>query len=148
MVKWGIVISAILSISLAFVFKRIMTVWVFQATIIIATALIPVYMGAFLRKKPKKIAGTLSATVGLILSVAYYLVIVILGHWDEDQGVQLLNVRLPGFGEVALWTEYGILIITPIVLVVFLVANALGQKVEPDRKIRTPDTEAPQEVSS
>jgi len=149
MVKWGIVISAILSISLAFVFKRIMTVWVFQATIIIATALIPVYMGAFLKKRPKKIAGTLSATVGLILAVGYYLVVVLLGHWDEEQGVQILNVHLPGLGDVALWTEYGILIITPIVLVVFLVANALGKKVEPDRKIEASGAEeAPQEVSS
>ena len=56
---------------------------------------------------------------------------------------------MPGLGDVALWTEYGILIITPIVLVVFLVANALGKKVEPDRKIEASGAEeAPQEVSS
>lgn len=147
MVKWGIVISAVLSISLAFVFERIMTVWVFQATIIISTALIPVYMGTFLKKKPKKIAGILAATVGLILSVGYYLVIMIFGYWDEVKQVQLLKlpampfIDVPGVKVVYLWTEYGILIITPIVLVVFLVANALGKKVEPDAETSEPDIE-------
>ena len=35
------------------------------------------------------------------------------------------------------------LIITPIVLVVFLVANALGKKVEPDRRNEAPDAGSP-----
>jgi SSS family solute:Na+ symporter len=143
MVKIGILISAVLSISLAFVFERIMTVWVFQATIIITTALIPVYMGTFLKKKPKRIAGTLSATVGLVLAVGYYLWIMIFGFWNENAAVQMLKlpamplIDVPGVKSVNLWTEYGILIITPIVLVVFLVANWLGKEVEPDKAIET-----------
>jgi len=146
MVKYGILISAVLSVSLAFAFERIMTVWVFQATIIVCTALIPVYMGTFLKKRPKKIAGTLAAGVGLVLSLGYYLAVMLLGYWDSNWEVQVLKLPempffdVPGISVVYLWTEYGILIITPIVLVVFLLANWLGKDVEPD----APAASAPQ----
>jgi len=139
MTKIGILISAVLSISLAFVFERIMTVWVFQATVIVCTALVPVYMGTFAKRRPKKIAGTVTTAAGLILSLGYYLAVQLLGHWDSDMEVQVLELDLPGLGSVSLWMEYGILIITPIVLVIFLIANALGKEVH---------TEEAEEVAS
>lgn len=135
LVKWGIVISAILSISLAFVFERIMTVWVFQATVIVCTALVPVYFGTFKKSRPKQVAGVVSAAAGLILSLGYYLAVMTLGYWDSNWEVQVWKlpampwIDVPGIKAVYLWTEYGIIIITPIVLVIFLIANAVGKKV-------------------
>jgi Na+/proline symporter len=140
MVKIGIIVSAVLSIGLAFAFERIMTVWVFQATIIVCTVLIPVYMGTFLKKRPKKIAGTAAATFGLAASLLYYLWIMIFGEWNDNWEVQALKLPempffdVPGVTVVWLWTEYGIIIITPIVLVVFLVANWLGKEVHHDAR--------------
>ena len=55
MTKIGVVISAAISLALALFFERMMEAWVFQATIIITTSLIPVYFGAFSKKPPKKI---------------------------------------------------------------------------------------------
>ena len=121
--KMGMLFSACLSLGLSFVFERIMGVWVFQATIIICTCLIPVYFGVFSKKAPKKIAGTLAAVVGLALSVVWYASTLLFGHMDEDIGTYIISI-----GNMELWQEYGILYIVPIVLVVYLIANAAGKK--------------------
>jgi SSS family solute:Na+ symporter len=121
--KYGMLASAALSLLLAFTFERIMEVWVFQATIIITTCLIPVYFGAFSKKPPKKIAGTIATGFGLIASVVWYIWTNYFGTWSEDWEVYVIKI-----GQTELWQEYGILIITPIVLVIYLVANALGKK--------------------
>lgn len=123
MTKIGIIISAIISVGLAFVFERIMGVWVFQATVIICTSLIPVYFGTFSRKPPKKIAGTLAAVVGLVLAIGWYVATVTIGVTDEDIGTQVIQI-----GDTVLWQEYGILMIVPVVFIIYVVANFLGKK--------------------
>jgi SSS family solute:Na+ symporter len=125
--KNGILISAAISVGLAFVFEKIMGVWVFQATIIICTSLIPVYFGTFARKAPKKIAGTLATVVGLVLSLGWYIATVTIGYTDEEIGTQIIDV-----GETQLWQEYGILMIIPIVFIIYVVANFLGKKTVED----------------
>jgi SSS family solute:Na+ symporter len=126
--RYGIILSAVISIGLAFVFQKIMGVWVFQATIIICTCLIPVYFGTFSKKPPKKIAGTLATIVGLALSIIWYILTVTVGEADEDIGTQIIT-----WGETQLWQEYGILMIVPIVFVIYVVANALGKKTMPPK---------------
>lgn len=121
--KYAMLVSAVLSIFLAFTFERIMEVWVFQATIIVTTALIPVYFGTFSRKTPKKIAGTLATTFGLVASLIWYIWTNYFGTWSEDWEVYVIKI-----GNLELWQEYGILIITPIVFIIYLVANALGKE--------------------
>jgi len=120
--KYAMLASAVIAILLALIFDRIMQVWVFQATIIITTAVIPVYFGTFSRKPQKKIAGTLAAAVGFTASTAWYIWFLSAGTRKDDLGVDIVML-----GDIELWQEYGILIITPIVLVIYLVANALGK---------------------
>ena len=121
--KWGMIASAIFSIGLAFTFDRIMEVWVFQATVILAVALVPVYFGAFSKKPVKKIAGFLSTLVGLVFSVVWYVWSNFFGSWSEDWEVYVIKI-----GNLELWQEYGIIIITPLVIIIYLIANALGKK--------------------
>ncbi len=123
MTKLGMLLSAALSIGLSFTFDAIMEVWVFQATIILSVALVPVYFGAFSKKPVKKIAGTLSTAVGLILSVVWYIWSNFFGTWSDDWEVYLVKV-----GKFEIWQEQGILIIVPTVIIIYLVANALGKK--------------------
>lgn len=127
--KWGMIGSAVLSFILAFTFERIMEVWVFQATIIITTCLIPVYFGAFSKKAPKKIAGTLATSFGLIVSFIWYIWSNYFGTWSEDWEVYVIKI-----GNLELWQEYGIIIITPIVLVIYLIANALGKEIVEEKE--------------
>ena len=123
MTQYGILFSAVLSIALALLFERIMEVWVFQATIIVTTALVPVYFGAFSRKPVKKIAGNLAASFGLIASIVWYIWTNFFGTWSDDW--EVYTVKLFG---VELWQDIGILVITPIVLIIFLIANAVGKE--------------------
>ncbi|MBN1630392.1 MAG: hypothetical protein JW990_11555, partial [Thermoleophilia bacterium] len=127
----GIIISAVISIGLAFVFEKIMGVWVFQATIIICTCLIPVYFGTFSKKPPKKIAGTLATVVGLVLSIVWYILSVTVGEADEDIGTQIIT-----WGDTQLWQEYGILIVVPIVLIVYFLGSIFGKKTAADDAVQ------------
>jgi SSS family solute:Na+ symporter len=123
MTKIGVLISAALSLALAFFFERILEVWVFQATVIITTCIIPVYFGTFSKKPPKKIAGTVATVFGLIASVIWYIWTNFFGVYDEEMEVYIVKI-----GDVELWQEYGILIITPIVLILYLIFNKLGKE--------------------
>lgn len=122
--KFAMLVSAVIAILLAFTFDRIMQVWVFQATVIITTAVIPVYFGTFSKKPQKKIAGTLAAAFGFSASTTWYIWFLFAGTWNDELGVNTVR-----FGDIELWQEYGILIITPIVLMIYLVANALGEDI-------------------
>jgi Na+/proline symporter len=121
--KIGMLVSAAISITLAFTFERIMQVWVFQATLIVTTSLIPVYFGAFAKKPQRKIAGALAAGFGLAASIIWYIWANFFGSWSEEWEVFVIKI-----GSLELWQEYGILIITPIALVIYLIANATGTK--------------------
>ena len=123
MTKIGVLISAALSLILCFTFERIMEVWVFQATIIIATCLIPVYFGTFSKKPPKKIAGTMATVFGFCASVVWYIWTNFFGTYNPDSEVYTVKI-----GNIELWQEYGILIITPIVLILYLLGNAFGKE--------------------
>ena len=123
MTKVGVLISAALSLALSFFFERIMEVWVFQATVIITTCIIPVYFGTFSKKPPKKIAGTVATVFGFVASVIWYIWTNFFGVYDEDMEIYVVRI-----GDVELWQEYGILIITPIVLILYLIFNKLGKE--------------------
>jgi len=123
MTKIGMLISAVFAIALTFTFDAIMEVWVFQATIILSVALVPVYFGAFSKKPPKKIAGVLATGVGLVSSVVWYIWSNFFGTWSEDWEVYLIKI-----GNIELWQEHGILIIVPLVIIIYLIANALGKE--------------------
>ena len=124
MTKIGMLISAALALALTFTFDAIMEVWVFQATIICSVALVPVYFGAFSKKPPKKIAGTLATAIGLIFSVVWYIWANFFGTWSDDWEVYLVRI-----GNIEIWQEQGILIIVPVVIIIYLIANAVGKEV-------------------
>lgn len=121
--RYGMVVSAGISVGLAFVFERIMGVWVFQATVVICTCLVPIYFATFRKKKPKKVAGSVAMLTGLSLSILWYAVTIATGHFDEDVQTYIVSV-----GGVDFWQEYGILMITPFVLIVYLVADYFGRE--------------------
>lgn len=127
MTKIGVVISAIISIILSFSIDSIIGLWTFQATFILSVTLVPVYFGTFSRKAPKKIAGTMAAVTGLALAIIWYAVFITAGFMDDDVGTVMLTI-----GNLELWMDYGILVIPPITLVVYLLGSAFGKKTMPE----------------
>ena len=109
-------------------FQRIMGVWVFQASIIINTVLIPLYACVFLKKMKKtKLAGALSTAVGFFGTIAYYVLVTTLGYFSEDWGTYMLDINILGRTYVV-WQEYGIFLIPPFVIVAFIIGQLLGKE--------------------
>ena len=120
--KIGVVISALISITMSFLIDSIIGLWVFQATFILSVTLIPVYFGTFSKKTPKKLSGSLAAVTGLILAVLWYVLFLTIGEMDDDIGTVVMY-----FGELELWMDYGIIIIPPVTAVLYFIGNAVGR---------------------
>ncbi len=137
--KRAVLISAVISVALAFYFERIMGVWVFQASIIINTVLIPLYAAVFLKKlKKTKLSGTLATAVGFFGTIAYYIMITVAGYFSEDWETMVMELNLFGRTYV-LWQEYGIFLIPPFVLLAYIIGLIFGKK--DDTKGRAPARE-------
>jgi solute:Na+ symporter, SSS family len=126
--KGAVLISAAISVALAFYFDRIMGVWVFQASMIINTVLIPLYVAVFLKKlKIAPLSGALATAVGFFGTIGYYVLITVAGYFSEDWETMVIEVNI--FGRTyELWQEYGIFLIPPFVILAFLIGQMFGNK--------------------
>ncbi len=126
--KGAVLISAAISVALAFYFDRIMGVWVFQASMIINTVLIPLYVAVFLKKlKITPLSGALATAVGFFGTIGYYVLITVAGYFSEDWETMVIEVNL--FGRTyELWQEYGIFLIPPFVILAFIIGQIFGKR--------------------
>lgn len=126
-VKYGIIISAAVSIGLVFVFGRIMGVWVFQASLLINSVLFPMYMALFYRGRKTKLAGLLSTGFGLIATVVYYILISTLGYFSTEYGTYMLDLNLFGT-PFTIWQEYAVFFIFPIGVILWFIGNWVSKE--------------------
>jgi SSS family solute:Na+ symporter len=133
----GIVISFVLGYALAFMFDRLMALWVFTATFLTSTVLVPIFMGLYWKGKRTPLAGVMSCAFGLGSVIAYYIGIGRLGVENELWGTYIWTFSIGGF-PISLWQEYGLFFSLPTSLLGFAVGNALS------RDGQTPAAEAPQ----
>ncbi len=127
----AVIISAAVSVALSFYFERIMGAWVFQASILVNTVLIPLYAAVFWKKMPKnRLGGSMATATGFFGTIAYYLIVTTAGHFSEDWGTVVLPLNIGG-RTFELWQEYGIFLIPPFVLLAFLIGHLWGKNREP-----------------
>jgi len=132
----GIVVSWLLGYSLAFTFDRLMALWVFMATFLTSTVLVPIFMALFWKGRRSPLAGVLSCALGLGSVIAYYITISQLGEANETWGTHIWTFRLNGVS-ISLWQEYALFFSLPISLMGFMLGNLLSR-----------DTRGPSEVST
>jgi SSS family solute:Na+ symporter len=121
----GIIISWVLGYALAFMFDRLMALWVFNATSLTSTVLVPIFMGLYWKGKRTPLAGMTSCAFGLGSVIAYYLGIAWLGEANEVWGTHIWTFSIFG-APVSLWQEYGLFFSLPMSLLGFAVGNALS----------------------
>jgi Na+/proline symporter len=121
----GIVISFALGYGLAFMFDRLMALWVFTATTLTSTTLVPIFMGIFWKGKRSPLAGVLSSAFGLAGVIVYYFIINMLGEANEQWGTHIWTFSI-GQTEISLWQEYGLFFSLPMSLLGFVVGNLLS----------------------
>jgi Na+/proline symporter len=132
----GIVISWVLGYGLAFMFDRLMALWVFNATSLTSTVLVPIFMGLFWKGRCAPLAGLMSCAFGLGSAIVYYVGISQMGAENEVWGTYIWTFSLAG-AQVSLWQEYALFFSLPMSLLGFVLGNLLSR-----------NTPAPTEVAA
>jgi len=131
--KIGIVISWIAGFALAFVFDRLMALWVFTATLLTSMVLVPIMVAIFWKGKRTPLAGTLSCLTGLVATIGFYLAIAWLGVENETYGTYIWSFSIGGV-PYEVWQEYALYFTLPISVLGFLVGNLFGNDSQPPAK--------------
>ncbi len=123
--KYGIVFSWILGFGMAFLFERLMALWVFMATMLTSTVLVPIFVAIYWKGKKTPAAGLMSCVVGFASVAAYYVGIQMLGTANEVYGTFIWTFSIGGTS-VSLWQEYALFFSLPMSFLGFLVGNRFG----------------------
>jgi SSS family solute:Na+ symporter len=128
--KYGIVFSWVLGFGMAFLFDRLMALWVFMATMLTSTVLVPIFVALYWKGRKTSAAGLSSCVVGLASVLAYYVIIQQLGAENEVYGSYIWTFSIGG-RSVSLWQEYALYFSLPMSFVGFLVGNLFGSPCAP-----------------
>ena len=123
--KIGVVVSWVAGYWLAFMFDRLLSLWVFNATFLTSTVMVPIFMGLYWKGKKTAMSGILSALFGLVSVIVYYVGIPMLGEPNDIYGTYIWTFELGG-ASFSLWQEYGLYFSLPISCVGFLIGNTMG----------------------
>lgn len=121
----GILVACLPCLAIAIYFQRITDAWVFMATVLTATALIPLMAGLFLPGSRKRLEGLLSSLFGFGTVVVYYVAVSFLGRPDPNDSytpaVSLFSIT------VELPREYSLFFALPASAAGFLLGSILGR---------------------
>lgn len=123
--KYGIILSWVLGYGMAFLFERLMSLWVFMATMLTSTVLVPIFVGLYWKGRKTSVGGLSSCVVGLASVALYYAVVQQLGTYNDVYGTYIWTFSV-GQTSVSLWQEYGLFFSLPMSMVGFLVGNRFG----------------------
>jgi SSS family solute:Na+ symporter len=125
MTKHGIVVSFALGFGMAFLFERLMALWVFMATMLTSTVLVPIFVALYWKGRKTPSAGLMSCVIGLAAVIVYYVGIQQLGTANEVYGTYIWTFSIGGT-TVSLWQEYALFFSLPMSFLGFLVGNLFG----------------------
>jgi hypothetical protein len=120
-----VVLAWVAGYALAFMFERLMALWVFVATTLTSTVLVPIFIALYSNMKKTTMAGLMSCLAGLASVIGYYVLVQRLGAYDDVYGTFIWTVEI-GSSSVALWQEYALFFSLPISVAGFLVGNRIG----------------------
>ncbi len=133
MTKLGIVLSWTLGYALAYAFDKLMALWVFQATALTSTVLVPIFACLFWKGKKTPTACLLSIVLGLGSVIAFYFAIKHFGEPNEIYGTYIWSFSLWGSG-YEIWQEYSLFFTLPMSAIGFLIGNCFGSNYVPSER--------------
>jgi SSS family solute:Na+ symporter len=130
MTRIGVLLSWGVGLAMALLFEQMLGLWVFMASLLISTALVPTLLGLYVPRWRRPLAGLLSSSLGLVSIVAINAAIVFGGEYVEAEETFVLTLQLAGASREIL-QEYAMLLSVPISLLGFLVGLALDRGPRP-----------------
>ena len=80
--RYGILLSWLLGFAMAVSFEQMLGLWVFMASILISSTMIPILLGIYVPSFRKPLAGFLSAGLGLLSTIILNVYIMMTGTFD------------------------------------------------------------------
>ncbi|MBM4352996.1 MAG: sodium:solute symporter family protein [Deltaproteobacteria bacterium] len=122
--RFGVVLSWVLGFVIAFYFDRIMSIWVFLATILTSTVFVPIILGLFCKGFRTRSAGLWGTTAGLVGAIAFYVTFGLFG--EEAGGTRIITLTWFG-GPIEVWEEFAMFFTLPFSLVAYLAGVAVDR---------------------
>ena len=117
--SWGVGFLMALS------FDQMLGLWVFLASILISTALVPVLVGLYIPRWRRPRAGQLASALGLGSVIILNVALVAIGHYSEAEETYVLSIGALGGFEV--WQEHVMLVSVPLSLLGFALGLLLDR---------------------
>lgn len=109
--RWAAAGTLAIALLLALRFERLRDAWIFMATILISTVMVPMVIGLFAPRLARPRAGAWSAWTGFLAAAALFVAVETLGAWDAEAETRVLG----GWKR-----EYAILLTLPASALAFL----------------------------
>ncbi len=126
MTRIGVVLSWVVGLGMALAFQQMLGLWVFVASLLISTALVPVLLGLYVPAWRRPLAGLLSSVLGLVSVVAVNAVIVFAGRYVEAEETYVLTLSIGGEPREIL-QEHAMLFSVPVSLLGFALGLVLDR---------------------
>ena len=120
--RYGILLSWVLGFAMAVSFEQMLGLWVFMASILISSVLVPILLGLYVPKFRKPLAGFLSAGLGLSSTVILNVYIMMNGTFDLEEETYIVQWLGIDFLQ-----EFVMYITVPISLIGFFIGLALDK---------------------
>ena len=121
--RYGILLSWILGLAMAVSFDQMLGLWVFMASILISSVMVPILLGLFIPRFRKALAGFLSAGLGLASTVILNIYIMMTGTFDVLEETYIIQ----WFG-IDFLQEFIMYITVPISLLGFFIGLILDKE--------------------
>ena len=121
--RWGVGLSWILGFVMAISFDQMLGLWVFMASILISSVLVPILGGLFFPKFHKPLAGLLSTGLGLASTIILNMYIMTQGTFVVAEETYVLYI-----GSWEIFQEYLMYITVPISFMGYILGIIFGKE--------------------
>jgi SSS family solute:Na+ symporter len=120
--RWGIVGATLLTIVFAIFFQSIVSAWVWMATILLSSSLVPVLAGLYLPKPHPARAGLFATVGGFGSAILFYGFVNVCGAYSEEWDTTIVEVAVGG-RPLEIWQDHALLVTLPISILGYAVGH-------------------------
>ena len=125
MTRYGVLLSWILGFAIAVVFEQMLGLWVFLASVLISSTLVPILLGLYIKSFRKPLAGLISSASGLASTIFLNIYVVMMGRFDASEETYIIQ----WFG-IEFLQEFIMYITVPISILGFFIGILIHKRID------------------